>query len=299
MLYAVVATYARPQVARQAVEALLLQTRPPEHIVLVENSPTSDFEGVFDPAIVTVVRPGANTGAAGGFGIGGDVALELGASAVMFVDDDCMMAPDVLESLLRYERERVPGAVVAPIVCGKDGDTLVWEIPRPGGGWYQRRSELPDRPLPARDLAFHGLVVSAEALRVAGGPRKDLFFGGPDVEFALRLAAHGYALFYCPEAVATHHEVTYRHFWFLGARKVPAGTPGHRYYVLRNRLLMWRMYHRDSVVIGVGKVLAREVAGAIVGGDTKRRLRLLARAVSEGLWGDPQRKMPTAVPLHE
>jgi rhamnopyranosyl-N-acetylglucosaminyl-diphospho-decaprenol beta-1,3/1,4-galactofuranosyltransferase len=298
-LFAVVATYLRPEVATRAVQVLLAQSRPPDGIVLVENSPDAAFEGVFDPAIVTVVRPGYNAGAAGGFGIGADVALDLGATHVMLVDDDCFLHADAVERVLANLRDRIPGAVTGPVVVGADGDTLVWEIPRPGGGWYRRRSELPEHPLPARDLAFHGITVSAEALRVAGGPRKDLFFGGPDVEFCLRLAAHGYTIFYCPDAVATHHEVNYRHFWFFGDRKVTAGTPGHRYYVLRNRLLMWRLYHRDPMTIGIGKVIVRELAFAVIASDRRRRLALLATAVRHGLFGDPLRPMENAVSLHE
>ncbi len=296
-MYAVVATYQRPDVARVTVAALLDQTRPPDGIVLVDNSPTADFEGEFEGQPVEVVRPGWNSGAAGGFGIGADVALARGATHVVMVDDDCLLDRHALEILEREVTTRLRHAVVGPVVVTPDRRSLVWEIPDGRGGWHSRPDTLPRSPLPARDLAFHGLTVSAEALRAAGGPRKDLFFGGPDVEFCLRLAAHGFPAFYTPDAQAMHHAAAYRHFWAAGPRQVPAGTPGHRYYVLRNRLLMWRLYHRDSVVAGVGKVIAREVAGALLCSDRWVRLRLLARAVREGLMGDPQREMVNAVPL--
>ena len=297
-LYAVVATYNRPKAAYAAIDALLGQTRPPDGIILVENSPVPHFAGAFADGTVEVVRPGTNTGAAGGFGIGAAIALYRGATHVTFIDDDCILRPDVLQRLEYALTARVPGAIVAPVVVAPDGETLVWDIQRPDGQPYASRAILPSYPVPARDLAFHGLTVSAEAIREAGGPRVDLFFGGPDVEFCLRLAAHGYALFYCPNAVAVHHAARYRRFWCLGSRKVPAGTPGHRYYVLRNRLLMWRIYHRDSALDGIGKVVAREVAGALLSRDRLRRLSLLARAGRDGLLGNPRRTMPNAVPLH-
>ncbi|MCK9494983.1 MAG: glycosyltransferase [Dehalococcoidia bacterium] len=296
-LIAVVATYRRPEVARQAIEALRTQTRPPDAIVLVENSPERDFDGVYDPADVEVVHTGANTGAAGGFGIGADVALERGATHVVLVDDDCILHPDTLEGIERAVLEQVPGAVVGPAVVTPEGDALVWDIRDAAGRRYAGPSDLPAYPLPTRDLAFHGITVSAEALRDAGGPRADLFFGGPDVEFCLRLAHHGYAIFYLPQVRATHHATNYRRFWFLGQRKVPAGSPGHRYYVLRNRLLMWRMYRRDSVLSGVGTVIVREVTGALLAPDRVARLRLLAQAVRDAATGDPKRKMTNAVPL--
>lgn len=294
---AVVATFKRPQVARQAIGALLTQTRPPDLVVLVENSPEWDFRDVYDPQQVEVVHTGWNAGAAGGFGIGTDVALQRGATHVVLVDDDCLLAPDTLEGIERAVLEQVPGAVVGPAVVTEDGESLVWDIYRPNGKPYENASALPSYPIPTRDLAFHGLTVPADAIRKAGGPRIDLFFGGPDVEYCLRLAHHGHQIFYLPELRVTHHATNYRHFWFLGRRKVPAGAPGHRYYVLRNRLLMWRMYHRDGVIDGIGKVVAREVTGALLCADRWPRLRLLARAIREAAFGDPKRKMSNAVPL--
>ncbi len=296
-LIAVVATYRRPAVAREAIEALLRQTRPPDGIVLVENSPDWDFRGVYDPATVEVVHTGWNAGAAGGFGIGTEVALARGATHVVLVDDDCILREDTLAGIERAVTEQVPGAIVGPAVVTEDGESLVWDIYRPNGRPYPSASSLPDYPIPTRNLAFHALTIPAEAIRVAGGPRADLFFGGPDVEFCLRLADHGYQVFYLPNLRVRHHATNYRRFWFLGTRKVPAGSPGHRYYVLRNRLLMWRMYHRDSVIDGVGKVVARELVSALLAGDRLERLRLLGRAVREAATGDPRRKMTNAVPL--
>ncbi len=297
LLYAVVATYRRPEVAVAAVGALLRQTRPPDGIVVVENSPEAQLDEAFADPTVEIVRPGYNSGAAGGFAIGADAALARGATHVMLVDDDCILDVEAVGRLEEAITDRVPGAVVGPVVVAPDDETLVWDVHRPDGSRYEGASALPAHPIPTRDLAFHGLTVSAEALRAAGGPRRDLFFGGPDVEFCLRLAAHGYAIFYCPDARATHHEAAYRRFWFLGNRKVPAGTPGHRYYVLRNRLLMWRLYHRDPPLTGIGKVVAREVTGALLASGRWGRLRLLGRAIREGMTGDPHRAMTNAVPL--
>lgn len=296
-IIAVVATYRRPDVARSAIEALLRQTRPPDGVVLVENSPDRDFEGVYDTDVVEVVHTGFNAGAAGGFGIGAQVALDRGATHVVLVDDDCILDPDALAEIEHAVLRQVPDAVVGPVVVTPDRRSLVWDVYSPSGRRYPGPDALPRYPIPTRDLAFHGLTVSAEALRTAGGPRADLFFGGPDVEFCLRLAHHGHAIFYLPQIRAAHHATNYRRFWFLGARKVPAGSPGHRYYVLRNRLLMWRLYRRDSVIDGIGKVIAREVTGALLSGDRRERLRLLGRAISDAAQGDPNREMSNAVPL--
>jgi GT2 family glycosyltransferase len=296
--FAVIATYNRPDIARRAVEALQQQTRPPDRIVIVENSDAPTLVDEYAAAEgIDVVVPGRNTGAAGGFALGAEYAVERGCSHVLLVDDDCIFDGNALEQL-ETNMARVPGAVVAPVITS-DGEELVWQVYRPDGKPYRGRSDLPAHPIPTRHLAFHGILVSADAIRDAGPPREDLFFGGPDVEFSLRLAAHGYAIFYCPDAHARHHAVNYHHFWLFGQRKVPRGTPGHRYYVLRNRLLMWRMYHRDSFTVGVMTTIAREALCVVRSTEKTRRIRLLLAALRDGLVGDPRRRLRNEVPLHD
>jgi rhamnopyranosyl-N-acetylglucosaminyl-diphospho-decaprenol beta-1,3/1,4-galactofuranosyltransferase len=297
-LVAVVLTYRRPEVAREAVNALLAQSRPPDRIILVENTEEPEMADAFTSELVEHVASRRNTGAAGGFALGARVALQRAATHVVFVDDDCTLAPDVFAHIERAVTKRLPGAVVGPVVVEPGGDELVWPISRPDGSEYGRASELPAHPLPTRQLAFHGLTVSAEALRRAGGPRPDLFFGGEDIEFCLRLAGHGYGIFCLPEAVAEHHPVHYRTFWLLGRRKVAHGSPGVHYYVLRNRLLIWRLHRRDAFLTGVVKEVLRSAVGALVLGDERlRRLRLVAKGVRDGLVGDPHRKLDNAVSL--
>ncbi|MEZ4502010.1 MAG: glycosyltransferase [Dehalococcoidia bacterium] len=293
---AVVATFGRVNEARGAIDALLAQTRPPDHIVLVENTPEPMMAGMYPASQVEAICTGENTGAAGGFSIGGDLALERGATHVLYVDDDCVLERRCLEVLLT-KAGALPDCALGAVVVSPEGE-IVWDLHRPDGSAYSSVDELPDTVIPTRELAFHALLVPAEPLRRAGGPRTDLFFGGVDIEFSLRLAAGGLPLFYCPGALATHHAVNYRHFWFLGDRKVPTGTPGHRYYVLRNRLLMWRLYRRDSFLRGVGVVTLRELVTMAFSPNRGLRTKLLARAVREAMIGDPHRPFTRDVPLH-
>ena len=296
-VFAVVPTFRRPDVARRCVEGLLAQTRPPDRIIVVENTPEPELVDAFGSPAVEVVHPGWNTGAAGGFGIGADVAVEQGATHVLFVDDDCLLEQHTIERLLvhlPYLRDAALGPVVT-----SDGETLVWEVYRPDGRPYRCRSELPGHPIPTRSFANHGLLVSADAIRRLGGPRKDLFFGGEDVEFCMRLAAGGIRLFYCPDAWAMHHPLRYRRFWFFGWRQVVDGSPGHRYYVLRNRLILWRLHHRDSPITGVVRPIAAEFLGLMASTSRLRRARLLMAAVRDGLLRSPSRTLRNDVPLHD
>lgn len=293
---AVVVTFNRPDEARRAVAGLLNQTRPPDRIILVENAETPDLSDAFPPDLVEAVVTGYNAGAAGGFAFGGEIALARGATHVMYVDDDCVLderAVEVLTSRISALEHTALGAVIV----SPEGE-LVWELHRPDGRLYSTPADLPETLVPTRYLAFHAILVSAEDLRTAGQPRTDLFFGGVDIEFCLRLASNGVSLFYVPGAWGTHHAAYFHRFWLFGWRRVSTGTPGHRYYVMRNRILMWRMYRRDSFAVAVGVWAVKELAAVPFGGQPLRRLWLLARAFKDGLFGDPLRAMPRDIPLH-
>lgn len=294
---AVVATFNRPEQARKAVDGLLSQTRPPDLIVLVENTDQPDLTDAFPSDQVVAVATGYNAGAAGGFAFGGEIALERGATHVMYVDDDCILDERCVEVLTK-RIETLEHTALGAVILTEEGE-FVWGVMRPDGRPYANPSELPDTLLPTRAFAFHAMLVPAEDLRAAGQPRTDLFFGGVDIEFSLRLAAHGVSLFYVPGAWAQHHATYFHHFWFFGRRRVASGTPGHRYYVLRNRILMWRMYRRGSFLDEVGSWALREFVALPFGGQIRRRASLLVRAFKDGMFGDPHRPMPRDVPLHD
>jgi GT2 family glycosyltransferase len=212
----------------------------------------------------------------------------------MLVDDDCMLAPDVLEHL-RAQLERTPSAVVGP-VSTTDGTNRTWTA-HPRLGVRRTVAELPSEPYAVRGFAFHGMLLNADHVRSFGGPRADFFLGAEDVELCRRYASNGVQFLMCPAARAQHHAPAYRNFWLLGRRRVPRGTPGHRYYVLRNRLIVWRLYRGSSLVDGVLLTFTRELAGALLGGHLLRRVRLLTRALRHGLVGQPSRELPTDVPV--
>ena len=295
--FAVVPTFNRPAIAAESVRALLDQTVPLEGIILVENAAEPQFEGVFPPDRVTIVRPGRNLGSAGGYAFGTQAALERGATHVMLVDDDCLIEPTAFEHLIQ-QLERTPDAIVGPITT-TDGFELTWGRfgARGRAGGRRTVEDLPAEPFATRGFAFHGLLLRADAIRKVGGPRGDFFLGAEDVELCRRLSAGGYEFYSCPEARARHHAPPFHDFWLFGRRQVPVGTPGHRYYVLRNRLIIWRLYHDTSFGQGVVRTVAREFLGAFVGGRPLRRLGLLARALKDGLIGDPRRELRTDIPV--
>ena len=97
---AVVVTYNRVTLLTECLDALLAQTCPVAHVVVVDNASTDST-----PAVLAVrrdvetVRLGVNTGGAGGFAAGIDRALARGCDAVWLLDDDTIPQADALAEL--------------------------------------------------------------------------------------------------------------------------------------------------------------------------------------------------------
>ena len=130
---AVVVTHRRRELLSQSLEVLTTQSRPVDHLVVVDNG---DEEQVADlvaaqPIPTTYLGSKNNLGGAGGFALGMLHALALGADWVWCADDDGRPeGPDVLATLLRCA---VAGGYdeLSPVVVNiDDADTLAFPLRR-------------------------------------------------------------------------------------------------------------------------------------------------------------------------
>ena len=124
---AVVVTYNRWELLGECVDALMHQTHPLSHIVLIDNASTDEryrsgewpwqtglqeatestpvkgFETEMQVTpILRIERLPQNIGGAGGFARGVELAREYQDEWVLILDDDCILNPDYVEKLLEY-----------------------------------------------------------------------------------------------------------------------------------------------------------------------------------------------------
>jgi rhamnopyranosyl-N-acetylglucosaminyl-diphospho-decaprenol beta-1,3/1,4-galactofuranosyltransferase len=194
---AVVVNYNAGDALGPCVASVLAQEPRPE-IVVVDNAST---DGTADATTalasivpVHVVRLEENTGGAGGFHTGLEVALERGADLVWLMDDDGVPEPSCLETLLPHLTTH---EFVGPAVVAEDApDRLCFPIRLPGGTRVVHRMDAlraaaVDGLVEGILIPFNGVLVTRQLVELIGTPRAEFFIWGDDVEYLWRAEAAG------------------------------------------------------------------------------------------------------------
>ncbi|MFD4293724.1 glycosyltransferase [Rhodococcus sp. NPDC058505] len=236
----VVVTHRRRELLAASLRVLAAQTRPLDHLVVVDNADEADVRKLVESASVPTTYIGSkhNLGGAGGFALGMLHALALGADWVWLADDDGRPeGPDVLAALLACA-ERNALAEVSPVVCNIDEpDRLAFPLRR-GLEWRRTRSELGDGDLlPGIASLFNGALFSAAAIDAVGVPDLRLFVRGDEVEVHRRLVRSGLPFGTCLTTAYLHPCGTDEFKPILGGR-MHTQYPDNdtkRFFTYRNR----------------------------------------------------------------
>jgi rhamnopyranosyl-N-acetylglucosaminyl-diphospho-decaprenol beta-1,3/1,4-galactofuranosyltransferase len=237
---AVVVTRHRRELLAESLAALASQTRPLDHVVVVDNGPDESAAGVVAASGLpaTHLPSERNLGGAGGFAYGMLHALAIGADWVWCADDDGRPADATVLATLLDAAHRHGLAEVSPLVTDMaDPDRLAFPLRR-GLRWRRRRSDFAGLDLlPGYASLFNGALFRAEALDVVGVPDYRLFFRGDETEIHRRLLRAGLPFGTCPQAAYLHPEGTSEFLPILGGR-LSAQHPADdvkRYFTYRNR----------------------------------------------------------------
>ncbi|MGY2084931.1 galactofuranosyltransferase GlfT1 [Blastococcus sp. SYSU DS0539] len=237
---AVVVTRHRRDLLAASLAAIATQSRPVDHLIVVDNGPEQPVEDVVRncglPA--TYLPSERNLGGAGGFALGMLQALADGADWVWCADDDGRPADDDVLATLLASARRHGLAEVSPLVTDiADPDRLAFPLRR-GLRWRRRRSDFAGIDLlPGYASLFNGALFRAEALDVVGVPDYRLFFRGDETEIHRRMLRAGLPFGTCTAAAYLHPEGTTEFLPILGGR-LSAQYPADdvkRFFTYRNR----------------------------------------------------------------
>jgi rhamnopyranosyl-N-acetylglucosaminyl-diphospho-decaprenol beta-1,3/1,4-galactofuranosyltransferase len=236
---AVVVTRHRRELLADSLKMIAAQTRPVDHLVVVDNGPDEPVADIVANCGVaaTYLPSRRNLGGAGGFALGMLHALMIGAEWVWCADDDGRPADEtVLDTLLAEARARNL-AEISPMVTNIDTPERLAFPLRRGLTWKRSADELGTDFLPGIASLFNGALFRASTLDVVGVPDYRLFFRGDEVEIHRRLVRSGLPFGTSLRAAYLHPDGSAEFKPMLGGR-FHAQDPENevkRYYTYRNR----------------------------------------------------------------
>lgn len=207
---AVVVTYNRRHLLEECIEALRHQSRAIDEIVVVNNGSTDDTaDWLKIQKDLNVIHQG-NVGGSGGFYTGMQAAFDAGCDWIWIMDDDAHPRPDALEKLL--EHAGLDDIVaLGSLKINPEGEVLLhhqgyFNFRRVYRGSTQLPAEmLTEKTIDLDFLSFVGLMISSNAIRKIGLPKREMFIYSDDAEYCARLRKIGKILL-VTSSIIIHHE---------------------------------------------------------------------------------------------
>ena len=236
-----IVTHNRSQLLSRCIDHILVQTRPTDALIVINNGSTDDTLAMLHDRQIEVITQ-SNIGSAGGWHRAISYCQEKGFDAVWLMDDDGYPASDALEIL---EKELQPNVACASSVVVKEncvdhfvfpfpvldsvGLPIIFGIPRKFVNFSSLRPFCRNGSYPFAHL-FNGALVSRSAICHIGNVNPDFFIFGDEVDYFFRLRQAGEV----KSVLSAHHyhpDVSLRPYSSL---KI--------YYYIRNSFVLNKRY---------------------------------------------------------
>ncbi len=235
-IWSIILNWNCPDETCACVEALRPTVAPGTIIVLDNGSQDGSVE-LFRRRLPDVVMLplGANYGFARAVNLGVRHAITQGATAVLLLNNDAMVAPDMVASLAQHMESAPRCGIASAKVYLHDRPGHLWAV---GGRATRRRvinlgSDEPDRgQYDAASLDYVYLcaaLLRTDMLQAVGGFDEQFFMYYEDIDVSLRARAAGYTVALVPSAHAWHH----------GSRSTRDAPALKHFYEARSRLLFF------------------------------------------------------------
>jgi GT2 family glycosyltransferase len=246
----VILNWRRPHEVLACLESLSVLDYPNYEIVVVDNSPDSDFQRIAKgslPARCCVVENGQNLGFAGGCNVGIQFLLNRGTDYVLLLNDDTEVSPGLLRVLVETAERDPRIGLLGPKIYYHNRRNVIWSaggsLTRHGQPGHLRVDEVDEgSPERIRDVDYiTGCALFARrALIETVGPLDPRFFAYfEETEWCARARRGGYRVVYVPTAFIWHKiESADRSY-----------SPLYLYLMTRNRLLYLRCSGATPVTI--------------------------------------------------
>lgn len=296
----------------ESLKGLLQQTRPVDHILLVDNVSTSNVIPDPLPDGVEVIRTRKNIGPNSAVRAGLEYALDNGYEWMWLLESDGVAEPDALEKLLALHSS------LDPVLRSAVGILCSTQVLLPSGTLFQGRRLTKGGPrIPVvhpsvpycecDSVMWNGSLINMKAVREVGFPRsgtngawEDLSYDFGDTEYTYRIKAAGYKLLVHTNSFVLHRTGNPKSIRLLGKGFYSTNhSPARRYLFFRNLVyfwlhiypaknwplfLLWFCYRFSVITLGI--VLIEE--------NAFRKLQASLRGIRDGMKGDLQQEYDAA-----
>lgn len=248
----VVVTYNRCELLKQSIEALEKQSLMPDSVIVINNASTDGItKDYLDNYVgnlpLDIVHSEKNTGGAGGFSLGVQLAFEKGFDWIFLMDDDVLIHQDCLSELIKVNhpcmiavREYKDGSIVERAAIEYDLSNLFLLNPKRCSvdEKYQSRDKMPT-VFEVANVAFEGFMVHRQVVEKIGYPNPDYFIFYDDVDYALRAKQAGFTISAVRDAILVRQ---------LPFDQAGAINSWKAYYMFRNFFYIHHKFGTNSLV---------------------------------------------------
>ncbi len=286
---AVVVTYNRRELLQECLAALAAQTRPLDHVLVIDNASTDGTPELvrerYRDQVELVALP-TNEGGAGGFHEGLRLAHAAGHEWIWLMDDDTIATSTALEELLAASARTglSPPALLSSKVVWTNGVLHPTNQPN-----FEREASATmivaaeQRLLPLRTASFVSLLLHRGGVDRHGLPLKRYFLWSDDLEYTARILGEepGYLV---PASVAVHK--TESPFAEGSSGYLPYFSSGDRFYFhVRNQIYMlrgtaWKGREKPGLLFGYLLSIVRYLHFSRC---SRASLAVVGRGVRDGL----------------
>lgn len=277
------------------LESVFRMDYPELSVLLVDNgSDDGTPERVMESYPMTeVLRLGHNVGYSAGNNVGIEIALERGADYVMLLNNDTIVAPDMLRILVEVAESHPSVAIVGPTMLYHEPADVIWGASNFvdwRSGTFSRRGlgERVSEALEGSDpeecdyIDSCAILIKRDAIDQIGLLDERFFINFDDIDWNTRARHAGFQVLYVPNAV----------IWHRVSAAMGQASPATTYYMTRNALLYFWKHGRGTrriraILLNLWRTL-RTIAAWTVRPQYRsfRRARdANVRAIRDFLWG--------------
>lgn len=263
-------------------------------VVVVDNASDGDWQSALSGALSArggvLLGQSRNIGLAAAQNIGIDWARVHGYRHVLLLDQDSEPSAGMVGSLLQALQTASAIRKVAAVGprfhdLREDRDAPFMRIGFPLNRkvWCTADSQS----IACDFLISSGALIPLTVLDQVGPMDAGLFIDNVDLEWSFRAQAKGYGLYGVCAATMHHRLGDGRRALPFGCGQVVVHGPVRLYYMMRNRMLLYRMPYtpRAWIAQDMPRVLAKLLLFSVLIEPRRRNLRCMLRGLSDGLRG--------------